>query len=197
MARGRHEKQTVMKNTAEAQPIGSPMADFALPRIGGGRGSLSELLERKRALAVVFWSAVCSHCRRYDAYLNELGRRPGVGVAAVAARQGETAESLAAAIAGRRLRFPVLHDADRSLARAWLVEQTPRVFLLDAGRRLRYRGAIDNFKYPRDPEHRAYLDAAIAAVVAGRDVARPETPSFGCPVESVYYEMPKPLPEKP
>lgn len=185
-----------MHGEEETQAIGTRMADFALPRIGGGRASLVEMLAGERVLAVVFWSAVCSHCRRYDAYLNELGERPGVGLVAVAARQGESAEALARAIAERRLRFPVLHDADRALAHAWQVEQTPRVFLLDGDRRLRYRGAIDNFKYPQDPEHEAYLDEAVAAVVAGRDVARAETPGFGCPVESVYYEMPKPLPEK-
>jgi len=170
------------------------MDDFSLPRIDGGHGSLAELLAGRQAAVVIFWSAVCSHCRRYDAYLNELDARGDVGLAVVASRQQETAASLAAAAHERRLTFPILHDADRRLAHAWHVAQTPRVFLVDAGLRLRYRGAIDNFKYPGDPEHEAWLDDAIAAVVAGREVPRAETASFGCPVESVYYALPKPLP---
>lgn len=186
----------------ETQPLGGRMDDFSLPRVGGGHGSLAELLAgrrtepmgRKAAVAVVFWSAVCSHCRRYDAYLNELHARGDVALAVVASRQGETAAALAAAARERGLAFPILLDADRRLAHAWQVAQTPRVFLVDGERRLRYRGAIDNFKYPGDPEREAWLDDAIAAVVAGREVPRAETASFGCPVESVYYEMPKPLP---
>ena len=67
------------------------------------------------------------------------------------------------------------------------------MFLLDGELRIIYRGAIDNFKYPEDPEYRGYLDSAIEDFLAGRSVERPETSSFGCPVKSVYYTMPKPL----
>ena len=59
--------------------------------------------------------------------------------------------------------------------------------------RLLYRGAIDNYKYPSDPEHQPYLEPAIEDLLAGRPIGRPETASFGCPVESVYYDLPKPL----
>ena len=64
---------------------------------------------------------------------------------------------------------------------------------MDAGGKLRYRGAIDNFKYPDDPEHAPYLETAIAELIAGAPIRRAETPSFGCPIESVYYTMPRPL----
>ena len=52
---------------------------------------------------------------------------------------------------------------------------------------------IDNFKYPDDPEHEPHLENALAAFLDGRPVPRPETASFGCPVQSVYYSMPKPF----
>ena len=69
----------------------------------------------------------------------------------------------------------------------------PRVFLLDSSRKLLYRGAIDNFKYPQDPQYDAYLEPAIAAFMAGRPVERTETASFGCAISSVYYILPKVL----
>jgi hypothetical protein len=47
----------------------------------------------------------------------------------------------------RRLTFPILHDPNGVVARQWFTEQTPRVFLLDAGRVLRYRGAIQSVYY--------------------------------------------------
>jgi len=174
-----------------------PMDDFTLPLLAGEEQKLSELLAGRRALIVVFWSAVCSHCRRYDAYLNDRAEEdPAVGLVAIASRQDETRESLRKARRERHLRFPILHDAERAVAHAWEVRQTPRVFLLDAGRRVVYHGAIDNFRYPDDPEHEAYLEEAVAAFLAGREAPRTETPSFGCPVQSVYYDLDKPLPER-
>ena len=168
------------------------MPDFSLPLLDGGRLSLQAFLAGCKAVVVVFWSSICSHCRRYDDYLNRLSERYPVRVLAVASRQNETAQMLRATVAERRLWFPIVHDADRAVTHAWLVAQTPRVFLLDPQCRLLYRGAIDNFKYPQDPEFVAYLDAAIEALLAGKMPLRAETPSFGCPVESVYYTMPKP-----
>jgi hypothetical protein len=74
----------------------------------------------------VFWSGRCSHCRRYDDYLNRLPERyPGLGLLAVASRQNESAQMLRATVVERGLRFPLLHDAERAVARVWLVEQWP------------------------------------------------------------------------
>ena len=176
------------------QPFGNPLPTFTLPDLDGREVSLDAALAGKRGAVVVFWSGVCSHCRRYDAYLNGFAARHGeLALLAVASRQDESAEDLRLTASERGLGFPILHDAERRLAHDWLVSQTPRVFLLDGDRRLLYRGAIDNFKYPDDPEHEPYLEPAIADFLAGRPIGRAETASFGCPVESVYYDIPKPL----
>ena len=60
-----------------------------------------------------------------------------------------------------------------------------------------YRGAIDNFKYPEDNEYEAYLEPAIEQMLAGKPIARPEVPSFGCAIQSVYYTIPRPLKNLP
>lgn len=138
---------------------------------------------------ILFWSAICSHCRRYDERLNAFeAEHPGVRLIVVASRQNEDRRSLATAVAERGLRFAVLLDGDRAVAKAFGVQQTPRAYLFDAQGRPAYRGAIDNFKYPRDEGFVAYLDEAIDDLRAGRDVRRRETPGFGCPIESVYYQ---------
>jgi peroxiredoxin len=182
-----------MTAVQERQRLGCLMPDFALLLLDGESLSLQSSLVGRKATVVVFWSGICSHCRRYDDYFNQLPERyPGVGLLVVASRQDESVHMLRASVVERGLRFSLLHDAERTVAHAWLVEQTPRVFLLDPQRRLIYRGAIDNFKYPPDPEFVSYLDAAIEAFLAGQAPSRAETPSFGCPIESVYYRLPKP-----
>jgi peroxiredoxin len=182
-----------MTHTQDKQAIGELLPNFSLPLLDGEILSLQSFLTWRKAAVVMFWSSVCSHCQRYDTYVNRLPERyPGLGLLAVASRQKESAEMLGAAMAERDLSFPMVHDTQRTVADAWLVQQTPRVFLLDSERRLIYRGAIDNFKYPADPDYVGYLDTAIEALLVGKAPLRTDTPSFGCPVKSVYYLLPKP-----
>ena len=176
------------------QALGEPLETFDLPALDGTQTSLDAALADRRGAVVVFWSGVCSHCRRYDDYLNDFGaRHDELALLVVASRQDESTADLRRTAEERGLRFQILYDAERRVAHAWKVAQTPRVFLLDGESRLLYRGAIDNFKYPNDPEHVAYLEPAIADFLAERPVGRAETASFGCPLESVYYDIPKPL----
>ena len=176
------------------QIIGGLVPEISLPFMSGGTGNLQLLLKGKKGVVLVFWSETCSHCLRYDSFLNDFARNfPDLGLAAIACRQGEGRDQILDTIAKRNLRFPIMHDQDGVVSHEWHTQQTPRVFLIDAERRLLYRGAIDNFKYPADPEYQAYLQPAIESFLAGRPIERTETASFGCAVQSVYYQLPKPL----
>ena len=112
---------------------------------------------------VLFWSGLCSHCLRYDDYLNRfVERHPELGLVAVASRYGETADQIRTIAAERKLAFPIVHDPPGAVARQWYTQQTPRAFLIDRDRKLLYRGAIDNFKFPEDSDYQAYLDCCRA-----------------------------------
>jgi hypothetical protein len=179
-------------DSREIQKIGAIVPDLELPFISGGTRTLQSFLNGKRGGVVVFWSCVCSHCVRYDGYFNLFGeRRPDLGFVAIAARKGETLKELREAAAERKLVFPILHSADSSAALQFCAQQTPRAYLLDPTRKLLYRGAIDNFKYPQDPEYQGYLEPAIESYLSGRPIVRSETASFGCAIQTVYYELPK------
>jgi peroxiredoxin len=181
-------------STIKSQEIGARIEDFAGETVGGGKLSLSVAMAGKKAAVVVFWSGVCSHCLRYDEYLNRFaGEHPDIGLLAVASRQQETPAAIRKTIAERNLNFPVLYDSGGLIAKQWFTEQTPRVFLIDSSFTLRYRGAIDNFKFPDDPEYVAYLEPAISDFMSGRPIAQAETASFGCAIQSVYYNLPKTL----
>jgi len=174
------------------QAIGCEVPDFSLRDVAGGERTLSGELAGQKAAVVVFWSCICSHCLRYDPFLNTFRERhPDIGLLAVASRQQETADALRAAAGERKLSFPILIDPAGRLARQWSTEQTPRAFLIAPDRRLLYRGAIDNFQYPDDPDYIAYLEPAISDLLAGRPIAQPETASFGCAIQSVYYQLQK------
>jgi len=176
------------------QEIGGLAGPFTLPGVNGGQINLSTLLDAKKGAVVVFWSGVCSHCIRYDGYLNSFTERhPELALAVIASRAGETPEQIRKTMAERGILFPIGHDQGSVVARQWSTEQTPRAFLVDSGGVLHYRGAIDNFKYPGDPEYVGHLETAISEFLEGKPVKRAETSSFGCAIQSVYYTLPKHL----
>lgn len=183
-----------MQNENEKQKFGEPLGDFSLRKIGGGETSLGALMAGRRGAVVVFWSGVCSHCVRYDKYFNTFEQKhPELAFIVLAARQGESMESVQKTVADRKLKFPMVHDPGGVTAFQWFTQQTPRAFLMDSDRKLLYRGAIDNYKYPDDPEYVSYLEPAITQFLAGDPVVKSETASFGCAIQSVYYILPKAL----
>ena len=176
------------------QEVGDAVDDFSRDSVNGGTLSLGSFLEGRKGAVVVFWSGICSHCVRYDPDFNSFARRhPELGFVAVASRHGETVEEIRKTAAARGLSFPILHDPGGVVARQWFTQQTPRAFLIDSKRTLLYRGAIDNYKYPDDPQYTAYLEPAIAEFLSGKAITRSDTASFGCAIQSVYYTLPKQL----
>jgi len=78
--------------------------------------------------------------------------------------------------------IPYAFDASQDVARALGSERTPEVFVLDGEQRLAYHGAPDADH--RDASHdAAWLRAALDDVLAGRPVARAQTPARGCSVK--------------
>lgn len=183
-----------MPNDQDKQKFGEPLGDFSLPDLNGNTVTLSQCLGGKKGGVVVFWSSVCSHCVRYGEYLSEFERRhPGISLIAIASRHGETTADIGKVMASQNLRFRILHDVGGRVAKDWYAQQTPRVFLMDPQRALLYRGAIDNFKYKGDAQYVPYLEPAISQFLNGEAVAKPETASFGCAIQSVYYILPRSL----
>lgn len=168
----------------------SQRPSFALPSADGppdsdGPVTLDALLTGQRGAVIIFWSAVCSHCRRYDERLNALADAE-LPLAVIGCRVGESMQDLEAAKRERGLRFLLLHDTGE-VAPTWNVKQTPTAFLLDSEAQTIYRGAIDDFSYPGTDGHRAYLQDAMRAHLEGRSVELATTSAFGCPTNSIYY----------
>jgi peroxiredoxin len=115
--------------------------DFALPRVGGGTGSLADA--RGSVAVVNFWATWCAPCRRELPALqgleDALGAQ-GLRVLAVSVDAGST-DALARFADGRALRFAVLHDRDEAAARRYAVTAYPTTIVLDRAGRVALRRA--------------------------------------------------------
>ena len=78
--------------------------------------------------------------------------------------------------------MPYLRDETQEVARGYGAKTTPDVFVLDAGGRLRYRGAPDA-DHQDEAQNAVWLREALDALLAGEEPARPETDPVGCSVK--------------
>ncbi len=140
----------------------------------------------KKVYVLVFTNTSCPVVQRYLPTLQSLSAQyKDVQFAAVNAAEEDTIVAMATQAVRYEVDFPFVKDFGGKCAKALGVTRTPEAVVLDAERRIRYRGRIDD-QYrlggvKKEPTSRDLKDA-VEAVLAGREVAKPETEVDGCPI---------------
>lgn len=179
---------------AERPQIGDKVADAQFKDIRYLPRSLSELVVEQptptKAIVLVFTNTTCPLVQKYLPRLKKLDgefRPQGVEIVSVNVSPTETIMDVATQAVEYDLPFHSVQDIDGSTVAACGVDRTPEVVVLDAELRLKYRGRIDD-QYrlggALPKARRFYLREAIEAVVAGKEVATPQTPVDGCVITS-------------
>jgi AhpC/TSA family len=159
------------------------MIEFELPDTDGET-------RRLETPAVVIFT--CNHCPYalawHDRLMDVARDYPNVHFYAINPNDAERYPHDSFEAMGERVRrdggwpMPYLRDESQEVARAYGAKTTPDLFVLDASGALRYRGAPDGDH--RDPSLNAsWLREALDALLAGEEVARPETDPVGCSVK--------------
>ncbi len=172
-----------------------PAPDFELRDTSGAPVRL--VADPPRPTVVVFLGTDCPLANLYAPRLKTLAARfpPGaVRVLAVCANDTDPAAAAAFA-ATHAFPFPFLRDPDARAAALLGATRTPEAVLLDADRRVRYRGRIDD-QYAvgrrRAAPTREDLAEAIADVLAGKAVSVPRTDGGGCAIARARAAPPAP-----
>ncbi len=154
-------------------------------------------LPRSKATVLVFTTTTCPLVQRYLPVLNRLEkdyRGKGVQFVAVNVGPDDTIRAMAAQAVEYDAEYPFVKDQGARCAAALGVTHTPEVAVLDAQRKLCYRGRIDD-QYrlggarPRPTRHD--LKEALDSILAGKPVAVAETPVDGCLVTRTELPAPK------
>jgi thiol-disulfide isomerase/thioredoxin len=175
--------------------IGAAAPPFDLPGIDGRRHQIGDF--DAPVLVIIF---TCNHCPTAQAYESRLKKLvddykgKGVQVVAISPNDPEALRldelgysDLGDSMNDMRIRarhegfnFPYLYDGEtQEASRAYGPAATPHVFVFDAGRKLRYRGRIDDSENP-DKVRQHDTRNAIDALLAGRPVPAETTRTFGC-----------------
>lgn len=165
--------------------VGDPIGQLNFKDIRFVSRNLDDL-PKSRATVLVFLDTGCPVARRYVPELKQIEkdyRDKGVTVVAMFAGAEDSISGLASYALRHDVPFPCVKDVDGACATKLGVTMTPEVAVLDAGRRLRYRGRIDDQYMPsgvRPAATKRELRDAIEAIVAGKEVAVRESPAVGC-----------------
>jgi thiol-disulfide isomerase/thioredoxin/mono/diheme cytochrome c family protein len=181
---------------AEPVAVGSQVGNLSFTDIRYTQRSLDDF-GRPKAVVLVFVQTGCPLVPKYLAALDALERAyRGKGVQFVAVNVGpdDTVLDMAAQAVELNVGFPFVKDFDGRVLDAVGATRTPEVVLLDGGRRVRYRGRIDDQHRPggsRPEPTRRDLKEALDEVLAGKDVSVPQTTVDGCLVSRAAREKPE------
>ena len=135
--------------------VGDTAPDFQLARQDGSPVSPKDL--RGQPAVLIFWTAWCPTCKEEAPHINELAARyEPRGVRVVGINIQDSPARLAGGVKDFGIKYPVVSDADASVARRYKVVGTPTVVFLDQQGVVRYFGN----ELPKDYASR--LDALLA-----------------------------------
>lgn len=158
--------------------------NFTLSDFQGKEFSLSDFGDR--VVVLVFLGTECPLAKLYAPRLNALAeeyRSRGVQFLGIDSNSQDSLAEIAQYVRLHRVSFPMLKDTGNVIADRLAAERTPEVFVLDAARRVRYRGRIDD-QYGigvfRNAATKQELLDALEDLLAGRVVRQARTTPVGC-----------------
>lgn len=170
--------------------LGSACPDFKLPSVDGKTFKLADFADAK-ALLVMF---ICNHCPYVQAIedrLIQLAREfapKGAAIVGICANDPsdyaeDSPENLLKRWRQKNYGFPYLIDESQEIARNFGAVCTPDFFLYDSGRKLRYRGRLDDsWKNPTLVKNQE-LKTALSDLLTGKSVNSQQNPSMGCSIK--------------
>jgi peroxiredoxin/mono/diheme cytochrome c family protein len=168
-------------------PIGSKVNNLTFTDIRYLRRSLDDF-KGKKAFVLIFVDRSCPVAKRYLPVLAQLHNKfakQDVQVLAINASPGDNIVEMAAQAVEAEIAFPFLKDFDSKGAQALGVGRVPTAVILNADRKLVYRGRIDDMNRlggSRAEPTRRDLQIALEELLAGKPISIPETIVDGCPI---------------
>lgn len=173
-------------------PLGTTLPRFELPDVVSAKTISPETFAGKQAVLVMF---ICRHCPYVQHIKHELARLgrdysgENVGIIAISSNDpsqypDDAPDRLKAMARELGFTFPLCYDDTQDVAKAFTAACTPDFFLFDHGRRLVYRGQLDDSRPGNGkPVTGKDLRAAIDAARSGQPVPPDQKPSAGCNIK--------------
>ncbi len=188
-----HEKTASV--AASGLDIGQTAPDFKLKNVDGRLMSLADVKDANgnapKGFIVAFTCNTCPYAVMYEDRIIELNNKfspRGWLVVAIqpndtSIKPGDGYEEMQVRAKEKNFTFPYLIDEKQEVYPKYGATKTPHVFVLDANRKVRYIGAIDNNPQDAADADRHYVAEAIEAIDAGKTPDPAVTKAIGCGIK--------------
>lgn len=180
-------------NTKKGYEPGDVATDFKLKNVDGKFVSLADY-KKAKGYIVIF---TCNHCPYAVAYedriiaLDKKYAPLGFPVIAInpndpVAQPKDSYEAMQQRAKEKGFTFPYLFDEGQKIYPQYGATKTPHVFILnkEKGKNIvRYIGAIDNNYADANDVSEKYVEAAVNALLAGKEVEQKQTAAIGCTIK--------------
>lgn len=181
----RAESEDTKSAAKTSKHLGKQIPPFSALRIDDT--TFHSAAHKEQVLVVTFMGVQCPLANLYYPRLKELQQKfRGKSVAFLTVNSNEQDSLIDVRKQARdthKIKFPVLKDAGNAVADLFGANRTPEVFVLDAERRVRYHGMIDDqygYLYRRQIPTKHYVKDAIKALLSDQKIATASTPLEGC-----------------
>jgi len=171
--------------------VGDTVSDFKLKNVDGKVVSLSSY--ETRGVIVVFDCNTCPYSKAYNERLLALAKKykdsyPVVAINAndPAQSPGDSFDEMVSYAKDKGYTFPYLFDETQNVAKAFGATNTPHVFVLNkSGKdfKVAYIGTIDNSAKNAKAVTKKYVEDAVDALLAGKEVVNTKTKAVGCGIK--------------
>ena len=170
--------------------IGALAPDFNLKNVDGKMVQLSGIKDVKGYI-VIFTCNTCPFAKAYESRIIALHQKyaaQGYPVVAINSNDqnvqpGDSYDKMQALAKEKSYPFAYLYDQTQEVAQAYGALKTPHVYVLDNKRMIRYIGAIDDNSEDAEAVKEKYVENAVDALLAGKEVAVKETKAIGCGIK--------------
>jgi len=173
--------------------VGDIVGEFKLKNVDGKMIALSDYLSGKGVI-VIFDCNTCPYSKAYNDRIIGLHKKyssAGYPVVAINANDagispGDSYDAMVAYAKEKDYNFPYLVDETQDVAKAFGASNTPHVYILKKdGKSFKvvYKGAIDNNTKDASAADKKYVEEAIDALLAGKEVPTGKTKAIGCTIK--------------
>jgi peroxiredoxin len=173
--------------------IGDTVADFKLKNVDGKQVSLSDY-KKGKGVIVIFDCNTCPYSKAYNSRIQALNKQyasKGFPLVAInandpSASSGDSFDEMVSVAKRKKYDFPYLVDETQSTAKAFGATNTPHVFVLkNEGEsfKVAYIGTIDDSPRDEDNVSKKYVEEAVNAILANKEVTNKSTKAVGCGIK--------------
>ena len=181
-----------LKTAEDGYKVGDTIEDFSLKNIDNEMISLADYEEAK-GFIIIFTCNTCPYSVANEDRIIALNKKyesKGFPVIAINPNDPivvpeDSFEKMKVRAEEKGFRFPYLLDEGQKVYPKFGASKTPHVYIVSQNdMKVQYIGAIDNSSRNPDKVTEKYVENAVDALLAGKEIAKTETRAIGCSIKT-------------